>query len=76
MIIILYVLAIYWLISTYMKLNGTDEASINFQRKTEERIQNMKLLRTVKDFKGVLLLGIAVGIVLIIVTILKFAHLT
>ena len=75
MILILYVLVVFLLISTYRKLIGNDNASLEFQRRIEERIRATKLLRTIKEFKGVLLVGIIVGIILIMFSALKLMRL-
>ncbi len=65
MIIILYLLILYSLLSTYLKLHGKGRAAIEFQHRIGAQIQASRLLKSTKEFNAILLVGIVGDIVLI-----------
>lgn len=73
--LVIYILVLYWLISSYRQLHGRDERSLVFQKKVDERAKKSKLLPSKESFGRVLLIGISAALILIVAYVIKAAHL-
>jgi hypothetical protein len=69
--LIFYILFLWYLISCYRKLNGVDEKSLDFQKKIDETIKKSALVKSRKDYRKLLLMGMVGGVFLIALTIWK-----
>lgn len=75
MMVIVYALMLYWLARTYIRLGKADEASLEFQRKVDERIRFTKFIKSRAEFKRILMVGIIAGAMLMMFSVFKLSRL-
>lgn len=71
MIIILYLLVLFTLVSSYRRVTGKDTKSLEFQSRLSKKFQNARIIRSTNDLKNLLVAAMAGTVILIVVTAVK-----
>jgi hypothetical protein len=71
MLILLCLLALYFLVSSYRSLIGSDEEALRCQRRAAKNLANSRLIPSNKHLRSILLVGIIACVVLIAVGVIE-----
>lgn len=75
MVLTLSIFSLFWLIANYRRLGATDDKSVAYQMKINERIGSSKLTPSIRDLRKLYLIGIGALFFVILVFGLKaLAH--
>ncbi len=73
--IIIYLLALGYFASLYQKSKGSDPKSLAFQSKIEERLKELPILGSKKDFHKMMIMGMVACVFLLAITAINYSKL-